>query len=322
MQPLISIIVPCYKVEKYLPKCIDSIINQSYTNLEIFLIDDGSPDSCGIICDNYSKKDSRIKVIHKSNGGLSDARNVAIDKMTGEYVVFVDSDDYIAPTHIEGLYKMIQYHKAEISINSFTTFYDGLIPHPHSKPTKEYVYTGLEATERMFYQDMFDNSAWGKMYKSSLFNNIRYPKGLLYEDLPTTYRLMLKASKVIYNNNETYYYLLRSDSIERSKFSSEKLNSALKLMELMELMEQDKQRFQPIIKSYYCRMVSFIFHIILQMPKQYKHKDLFYDKLKKYRKIVLCDKKARKKTRIACLCSYFGINIVLLLFHYVTNRGK
>ena len=90
MQPLISIIVPCYKVEKYLPKCIDSIIKQTYTNLEIFLVDDGSPDKCGKICDEYAQKDPRIKVIHKTNGGLSDARNVAIDKMTGEYVVFVD----------------------------------------------------------------------------------------------------------------------------------------------------------------------------------------------------------------------------------------
>lgn len=315
--PIISVIVPCYKVERYLPKCIDSIINQTYTNLEIFLIDDGSPDNCGKICDNYAQKDLRIKVIHKTNGGLSDARNVAIDKMTGEYVVFVDSDDYIAPTHIEGLYDMIQRHQAEISINTFATFYDGTNPLPCKKSSKEFVYTGLEATEKMFYQEMFDNSAWGKMYKTNLFDNIRYPKGLLYEDLPTTYKLMLKASKVVYNNNETYYYLLRSDSIEGSKFSPEKLNSALKLMEIM---EQDIQYLQPIIKSYYCRMVSFIFHMILQMPKQYEHKDLFYNKLKKYRGIVLNDKNARKKTRIACLFSYLGINAVQQLFFLIKER--
>lgn len=317
MQPLISIIVPCYKVEKYLPKCIDSIIKQTYTNLEIFLVDDGSPDNCGKICDEYAQKDLRIKVIHKTNGGLSDARNVAIDKMTGEYVVFVDSDDYIAPTHIEGLYSMIQRYQAEIGVNTFITFHDGSTPLPHPKSPKEYVYTGLEATEKMFYQEMFDNSAWGKMYKSSLFYNIRYPKGLLYEDLPTTYKLMLKASKVAYNNNETYYYLLRADSIEGSKFTSEKLNSALKLMELM---EQDVKYLQPIIKSYYCRMVSFIFHMVLQMPEQYEHKNLFYNKLKKYRRTVLQDKNARKKTRIACLFSYLGINTVRYLFNYINKR--
>lgn len=317
MSPLISIIVPCYKVEKYLPKCIDSIIKQTYTNLEIFLVNDGSPDNCGKICDEYAQKDYRIKVIHKTNGGLSDARNVAIDKMTGEYVVFVDSDDYIAPTHIEGLYDMIQHYQAEISVNTFKPFYDGAIPIPKPKSSKDYVYTGLEATEKMFYQEMFDNSAWGKMYKSSLFDNIRYPKGLLYEDLPTTYKLMLKASKVAYNNNETYYYLLRSDSIEGSKFTPEKLNSALKLMELM---EQDKVSFRPIIKSYYCRIVSFIFHMILQMPKHYEHKDSFYNRLKEYRRTVLCDKNARTKTRIACLCSYFGINTVQCLFLLARKR--
>lgn len=317
MQPLISIIVPCYKVEKYLPKCIESIICQTYTNIEIILVDDGSPDNCGKICDDYADKDLRIKVIHKTNGGLSDARNIAIDNTAGEYIVFVDSDDYVAPTHIEELYNMILRHQAEISINTFTTFYEGKAPLPHPKSPKEYVYTGLEAIEEMFYQEKFDNSAWGKMYHSSLFTNIRYPKGLLYEDLPTTYKLMLKASKIVYNDNETYYYLLRNDSIERSEFSPEKLNSALKLIELM---EQDIQVLQPIIKSFYCRMASFIFHIILQMPEQYKGKDIFYQKLKHYRKIVLCDKKARKKTRIACLCSYLGIKTLKRLFLLTQGR--
>lgn len=107
LQPLISVIVPCYNVEEYLPKCIESILNQTYRNLEILLVDDGSPDNCGRICDEYAAKDSRIRIIHKKNGGLSDARNAALDVMTGEYVTFIDSDDYVSDDYVEYLYKII-----------------------------------------------------------------------------------------------------------------------------------------------------------------------------------------------------------------------
>ena len=106
LQPLISVIVPCYNVEEYLPKCIESILNQTYRNLEILLVDDGSPDNCGRICDEYAAKDSRIRIIHKKNGGLSDARNAALDVMTGEYVTFIDSDDYVSDDYVEYLYKL------------------------------------------------------------------------------------------------------------------------------------------------------------------------------------------------------------------------
>lgn len=117
--PLITIIVPIYKVENYLDKCVYSIIQQTYTNLEIILVDDGSPDNCGNICENYRKKDSRIKVIHKENGGLSDARNVGINSATGKYIAFIDSDDYIAINYIEELYKAIKKYNVQIALCSY-----------------------------------------------------------------------------------------------------------------------------------------------------------------------------------------------------------
>lgn len=116
-QPLISVIVPCYNVEEYLPKCVESILNQTYRNLEIFLVNDGSLDRSGEICDEYVVKDTRIKVIHKENGGLSDARNVALDIMTGEYVTFVDSDDYVAEDYVEYLYKLIEENGVKLSVS-------------------------------------------------------------------------------------------------------------------------------------------------------------------------------------------------------------
>lgn len=316
-QPLVSVIVPCYNVEQFLPKCIDSILNQTYKNLEVWLVDDGSPDKCGAICDEYAKKDTRIKVIHKKNGGLADARNVALDVMTGEYVVCVDSDDYISPTHIEGLYHLIEKYGADVSVNTFCSFYEGSSPNPSSKSAKDWVLDGLHATEMMFYQEYFDNTAWGKMYKASLFDGIRYPKGLLFEDLPTTYRLLLKANKVVFNDEQSYFYLLRSNSIEGAAFSPHKLDSAL---ELMNLMDKDRDKLQPIIKSYNCRMVSFVFHLMLQMPSGYAHRKDFEERIKKLRWSVFTDSKARKKARLACLMSYLGFGIIQFVFNRVKKR--
>lgn len=317
MKKKISIIVPCYNVEQYLSKCIDSIINQTYKNLEVWLVDDGSPDRCGEICDEYAKKDTRIKVIHKKNGGLADARNVALDAMTGEYVVCVDSDDYISPTHIEGLYHLLEKYGADISVNSFCAFYEGSSPNPKPKSGKDWVLDGLHATEMMFYQEHFDTTAWGKMYKASLFDGIRYPKGLLFEDLPTTYRLFLKANKVAYNDEQSYYYLLRSNSIEGGAFSPHKLDSGLRLMAMM---DKDRDNLQPIINSYNCRIVSFIFHLLLQMPDGYEHRKDFERRIKKIRWSVLMDNMARKKARFACLLSFIGFGLVKKIFNQVKTR--
>ena len=315
--PLVSVIVPCYNVEQYLPQCIDSILNQTYQNLEVWLVDDGSPDRCGEICDEYAKKDARIKVINKKNGGLADARNVALDVMTGEYVVFVDSDDYISPTHIEGLYHLIEKYGADVSVNTFCSFYEGSSPNPSPKSTKDWVLDGLHAAEIMFYQEHFDTTAWGKMYKASLFDGIRYPQGLLFEDLPTTYRLLLKANRVVFSDEQSYFYLLRSNSIEGAAFSPHKLDSGLQLMALM---DKDRDTLQPIIKSYNCRMASFIFHLLLQMPEGYVHRKDFEERIKKIRWSVLTDIRARKNARLACLLSFVGFGLVQSVFNRVKKR--
>lgn len=316
--PLISVIIPIYKVEAYLHRCIDSVLCQTYTNLEIILVDDGSPDNCGKICDEYAAQDSRIKVIHKENGGLSDARNVALDVMTGEYVVCVDSDDYVSPTHIAGLYHLIEKYGAQVAVNNSCNFLEGTIPHPAERAKNDVVFdSGLKAVEAMFYQELFDTCAWGKMYKAELFDGIRYPKGLLFEDLPTTYRLLLKAGKVVFNDEQSYFYLLRSNSIEGAAFSPHKLDSGLQLMALM---DKDKEKLLPIIKSYNCRIVSFVFHLLLQMPKGYVHRKDFEERIRKVRWSVLTDRRARKKARLACMLSFVGFGVVQRIFDKVKER--
>ena len=315
-EQLISVIIPCYKVEKYLPVCVESVLSQTYGNFEIILVDDGSPDKCGEICDAFASKDRRIKVIHKENGGLSDARNVALDIMKGEYVVFVDSDDYISPTHIESLYVLIKKHDAQIAINNRCSFFGNEKPKIKTKYDRDYVFTGTESVEVMFYQGLFDTTAWGKMYKYELFFGIRYPKGLLFEDLPTIYKVLLKADKVVYNDNQSYFYRQRHDSIEGQSFSKHKLDSCLKIMCLM---DNDHSRLLPILRSYDCRMTSFAFHILLQMPTNNSGRKLLEERIRIKRWSVLTDRRARKKTRIACLLSYVSFGLVQRVFNF-TNK--
>lgn len=317
---LISIIVPCYNVEKYLPKCIDSILSQTYKNIEIFLIDDGSPDNCGNICDKYSEKDARIKVIHKENGGLSDARNVAINIATGDFITFVDSDDYVAEDYIETLYKLIVKYDADTSITLHNSFLEGTSPTDQKDTLYEKVYTSEGAIIDMFYQKHFDTSAWGKMYKKELFKcGLRYPKGWIFEDLPTTYRLLLRSKTIAFCNRKSYYYLLRSTSIEGGAFNKNKYDSCIRIVDQL---ETDKFLFsKKLKKATHCRLVSFLFHILLDIPReQSEMKNVLLSKIQKYRLAVLFDPNARNKTRKACLLSFLGARLIELFSKHGHTR--
>lgn len=319
MDDLISIIVPIYNVEQYLDRCVQSILKQTYTNLEIFLVDDGSPDGCGAMCDDYAKNDNRIKVIHKKNGGLSDARNVAIDVATGEYIAFVDSDDYVSADYVETLYRLCKKYQCKVSVASFQTFLED--SEPVLLSNKEYhedCQSAIEAIEQMFYQEKFDTAAWAKLYHRSLFDTgIRYPKGLLYEDLPTTYLLMAESDKVAFCNRFVYYYLLRSNSIEGSEFCPRKMDSALKIFDMM---EEHRELISKVQKAFNCRMMSFSFHLLLKMPKGYEHKDILCNRIKSIRLSVILDGRARKKARAAGILSYLGMKNVKRIFRFIDRR--
>lgn len=221
LNDLISVVVPIYNVEDYLEKCIDSLLNQTYTNLEIILVDDGSPDSCPLICEKYAKIDDRIIVIHKSNGGLSDARNFGIDKATGKYVSFIDSDDYIDKRYIEVLYQLIMDTNSDISIVSANVVYpnDIMVPNlMNLSDTAIRVYDKDTAIRETLKVNLSQN-AWGKLYRLDLFDEIRFPVGLLYEDLAIVYRLLEKSTQITYADIKLYNYLVRDNSIMRSAFS-------------------------------------------------------------------------------------------------------
>lgn len=218
--PYLSIIVPVYKVEKYIRKCIDSILAQTFTNFELILVDDGSPDCCGYICEEYALIDKRIKVIHKENGGLSAARNSGIDIALGEIIAFVDSDDWIHPQMYE---KMIKYLNANgvdivccdtyIVKNSKTVF--------KARYNENKILTQTQAVNYIL-EGAIDNAAWNKIYNKDLFKKIRYPVGRVFEDVATTYRLFAVAEKVGVLKEPLYYYLKRTDSIIGQSFNSRK----------------------------------------------------------------------------------------------------
>lgn len=212
MNDLISIIVPVYNVEEYIEKCVNSIINQTYKNIEIILVDDGSKDSSGKICDELKQKDSRIKVIHKENGGLSDARNAGLKIANGDYIGFVDSDDYIKEDMFEILYKLNKEHNADISIVSFYEIYKGkVIGVRDSKKLEEL--NKIQAIKELLIDTKIQSYAWNKLFKKQLFENIEFPKSKNFEDIATTLLLFEKANKVALLEEPKYYYVRRDNSI-------------------------------------------------------------------------------------------------------------
>lgn len=220
---LISIIVPVYKVEPYLRRCVDSILNQTFENLEIILIDDGSPDFCGNICDEYAEKDKRIKTIHKLNGGLSSARNAGLDICKGDYIMFVDSDDWVEPNFCEAALQLALTKKVDCVAFGYYEHQDNKrIPFHTNQPriigTEEAIIHLIRIDEVIF------NLAWNKIYHRRLFDNLRYPVGRLYEDQGTTYKAFIRAEKIYVSDLVLYNYDRREDSITGSKNISRLVN--------------------------------------------------------------------------------------------------
>lgn len=213
--PLISVIVPVYKVEKYIHKCVDSILAQTLTDFELFLVDDGSPDNCGKICDGYAEKDSRIIVIHKENGGLSDARNVAIDRANGDYLTFIDSDDYVSENHLETLYNALIETDSDFSMGNITSFSDDEYNDDFYKPvTRVKVLKGKEEV----FSTINRPNACAKLYKVSFFDDIRYPVGRLYEDVFVYHYILAKTNRIAMTGVNSYYYYVRNDSIMNQEY--------------------------------------------------------------------------------------------------------
>ena len=236
--PEISIIVPVYRVEKYINKCVDSILNQTFQDFELILVDDGSPDNCGAICDEYAKKDKRVLSVHKKNGGLSDARNSGIEVASGKYIGFIDSDDYISNDMYETLYNNIVKYNADVSVCGLYDCYgEKVVPQDIEKGVFEF--NASQAVEYMLSGKGIGLFAVNKLYKRKIFEDVRYPVGKTYEDAFVIVDILIKTKKVIIDTTPKYYYMHRESSITLSNFSKKYYDILEAQMHNMKLIKEN-----------------------------------------------------------------------------------
>ncbi|MBR5333049.1 MAG: glycosyltransferase [Muribaculaceae bacterium] len=321
-QPLISVIVPIYNVEKYVGECVDSIINQSYKNLEIILVDDGSTDRSGEICDDYAQRDNRIKVIHRENGGLSEARNTGLDATRGEYTTFVDSDDLIHQECISTLYNLLVNTQTDISTVSFNHFADGeqVSTKAPLSPVKVYN-TGEDAVKSMLYQQGYiDNSPCGKLFKTGLFSSHRFPKGKLYEDLATIPYVCLKAKKVATTTTPMYHYRSRSSSI-LGRFSLRRCDVLDITRDLVRYMEQNHLS---IVNAARSRQFSANMNILWLMSATEIKDDAVearcWENIKTLRLFSLVNPRVRMKNKIGAIISFIGLKNTMKILKCFKNK--
>ena len=220
MKPLISVIVPVYRVEKYLHRCVDSILRQTYTDFELILVDDGSPDSCGAICDAYAAEDSRVRVIHRENGGLSAARNSGIGIAAGEYFTFIDSDDWVHPQFLELLAIPVLRDHVRVSICGYIR--EGEFSESEIR-SEQAVYQLLDAEELLENHFWNYNYAWGKLYHRDLFAEVRYPEGKVFEDTFTTYKLLFQCRQAALLEHPLYFYFVNEEGITKAPWTPREL---------------------------------------------------------------------------------------------------
>lgn len=324
-EELISVILPIYNVEKYLEKCLKSVINQTYKNLEIILVDDGSKDNSPKICDEYAVKDKRIVVIHKSNGGLSDARNAGIEIAKGKYITLIDSDDYVEKDYVQFLYQLIKENNAEMSICSHTVLYTNGTR--IEKETGEHLVLDPKTTlEKILYDEGIDLSAWAKMYKKELFDNVKYPKGRIFEDAATIYLLIDECKKIALGSESKYYYIIRDNSITTKGFSPKKMQL---IDSTQEMCDYVKNKYPDLEKAADRRLMYAYLATLSQLAnckdKYPEEQKKLMEYIKQNRKKALKDKRIKKRDRIALYSTIFGFafyKFVWKLYKKLTGREK
>lgn len=307
MNNKVSVIIPVYKVEAYLDRCLSSIVDQTYSNIEIILVDDGSPDKSGELCDKWAQTDDRIIVIHKENGGLSSARNAGIEAATGDFYFFVDSDDWVTKEAISSLVSIAVKTEADIVSGSYIitserhddlSVKDNYVVMNREKALEYYLQIGMAKT-------ISDYPAWGKLYKQQLFDTERFPVGQLYEDVATVYKLIKKANKYVKSEQVIYFYYKNNNSITHNKFKSSDLDAIKVGKDLVAESEAENEIIkllakQKEIRGYFsciCKMYLYGIdksveepHTIEQMCIQQLRKNYFFlmrSKMPFSRKLIL-----------------------------------
>jgi glycosyltransferase involved in cell wall biosynthesis len=320
--PLISIIVPVYNIEKYIRKCVDTITRQTYKNLEIILVAGGSTDGSSAICDELAASDVRIKVLRTVNGGQAVARNRGIKASRGDYLAFVDGDDYVTADYVLHLYELMKEHHADISITNYCIQRDsGKKRRIKERPSLVLSMDRYGALETFLYLKYFGPSCWGKLFHRSLFDEIEFPEGKLAEDLEILYKLLDKTEYVVYSSVVDYVYVQRlTSSTYTQKSKGEK--DVLEILE--EMTQYITNKYPNLSKAVICtcwghsiRTLKFI--PFLEIYK--KEHSQVRDNIIKYRKIVLVNPKVSFNTRACAALSYLGIG-TLWVCKAIYDRAK
>lgn len=315
MDDLITVIIPVYNVEKYMRECLDSVINQSYSHLEIILVDDGSTDYSGKICDEYCKMDIRVKCIHKKNGGLSSARNAGLDIATGNYIAFIDSDDIYELNYIEILYRNIVEFCADISCCKYMRFNESKPDNINQFISKTECISSVKCMENILYQyrdHIFTVAVWNKLYKRAIFDSIRFPFGKLNEDMAVVLQIMDLAKKVVVCDYIGYFYRINSNSITNQKFSSKRMDVVYVTEDMLKYVRDKHPELENAAIHILFRRNIEMLMLILQSDKQVYINEYTYilDNIKKYRLHILYDSKSQKSSKICALVSFCGVNIM------------
>ena len=310
-KPLISVIIPVYHVEPYLAQCIESVQKQTYTNIEIILVDDGSSDLSGEICESYAKNDNRIIVIHQKNQGQSVARNVGVSQSHGEFITFVDSDDWVSDSYVKTLYDLLQKYNAQIAICKMQRVNSRSRVQHHPKAVKMKVFNTEEALVQLFYQKRFDSSPCVKLYTSEIVKANPFPQGKIFEDLAVVYRYISMAKTIAWTSRVEYWYFTNIGSTTQSGFSP-KILVALEIVDAMLDFVREKFPNKRVIKAANAKKFSVYSYIYRQLPDnvQYeKIENITWEFIANYKLSMFLDGNARPKNRIAAICACFGKNV-------------
>lgn len=307
----VSVIIPVYNVEKYLPRCIKSVLDQTYQDLEVILVDDGTKDNSGIMCDEYATKDNRISVIHKENGGLSSARNSGIEIATGDAVFFLDSDDYLSTECIEKMVCLMEENDADISIIQMKYIPENQNDECAEKEIENVVVMNSEkAIEESLYQRLYTCCAPAKLYKKSAVGGIRFPVGRISEDLATCHLFLNNSERIVYSNYYGYYYRQHESSIMHV-FNPKRLDA---LEWAVAIESFCKEKYPRILGAAYCRTFNVAVHLILDLPNKGKVHDQYFgiiwEEVKRTRIKALFDKKVRNREKAAALLSFGGEKVL------------
>lgn len=275
MDPKISIIVPVYKVEPYIHKCIDSILNQTFKDFELILVDDGSPDRCGEICDEYAKKDNRIIVIHKENGGQSTARNAALDIARGDYIGFVDSDDYIEKDMYELLYNMCVENDCDIANCSSTIYFKNKIKVNGGHDL--IIHNNREAMEAVTIGELYDECLWTKLIKRDLLNGLRIPEGIAYEDTAFTYKVIARANRVCCKGEAKYNYIKRDNSTMDRAVKNINADAVFVYDDMYKFMKKNYPDICDKVALKLANNTMNIMNLIIKQNEFYNYKDKYFN---------------------------------------------